>query len=196
MYLMAGLLVIGLICNLCVRPVAERYYVQRRRRAGRKREELMPNDDKNQRQQRGHAVGLVDRGRRAAGLGRLQHALEVAGAFSVRPGPSPSADVATAWYSCKLFTVIGPRCSERMPCALACAARSVVMIGMRSRQRCVADFDFVSAGILPLGVLMMNWISPFLIRSSTFGRPSRELEDLGHRHARGGQARRPCRWSR
>jgi hypothetical protein len=26
MYLMAGLLVIGLICNLCVRPVAERYY--------------------------------------------------------------------------------------------------------------------------------------------------------------------------
>jgi MFS family permease len=26
MYLMAGLLVVGLICNLCVRPVAERYY--------------------------------------------------------------------------------------------------------------------------------------------------------------------------
>lgn len=26
MYLMAGLLIIGLICNLCVRPVAERYY--------------------------------------------------------------------------------------------------------------------------------------------------------------------------
>ena len=26
MYLMAGLLVIGLICNLCIRPVAERYY--------------------------------------------------------------------------------------------------------------------------------------------------------------------------
>jgi len=33
MYLMAGLLVIGLICNLAVRPVAERYYFRNRREA-------------------------------------------------------------------------------------------------------------------------------------------------------------------
>ena len=26
MYLMAGLLIVGLICNLCVKPVAEQYY--------------------------------------------------------------------------------------------------------------------------------------------------------------------------
>lgn len=32
MYLMAGLLVIGLICNLCVRPVNERYYFHRQNR--------------------------------------------------------------------------------------------------------------------------------------------------------------------
>jgi hypothetical protein len=30
MYLMAGLLLIGLICNLSVRPVNERYYFDRR----------------------------------------------------------------------------------------------------------------------------------------------------------------------
>jgi hypothetical protein len=29
MYLMAGLLVIGLICNLAVRPVAERFYYKK-----------------------------------------------------------------------------------------------------------------------------------------------------------------------
>jgi MFS family permease len=33
MYLMAGLLVIGLICNLAVRPVAERYFYRNRREA-------------------------------------------------------------------------------------------------------------------------------------------------------------------
>jgi hypothetical protein len=27
MYLMAGLLVVGFVCNLAVRPVAERYYM-------------------------------------------------------------------------------------------------------------------------------------------------------------------------
>jgi MFS family permease len=32
MYLMAGLLLIGLICNLCVRPVNERYYFHRQNR--------------------------------------------------------------------------------------------------------------------------------------------------------------------
>ena len=46
MYLMAGLLVIGLICNLAVRPVAERYFYRNRREAlGSK--EPMPNETKS-----------------------------------------------------------------------------------------------------------------------------------------------------
>ena len=63
-----------------------------------------------------------------------------------------------------------------MPFALACAARTVVMIGIFCASAALRILTSSSRGILPLGVLMMNLMSPFLTRSSTFGRPSRILK--------------------
>ncbi len=65
-----------------------------------------------------------------------------------------------------------------MPPTLAAAALSVVMIGMRCDTAAPRMMTSSRRGLLPLGVLMMNAISPFLIMSSTCGRPSVSLKSF------------------
>ena len=56
----------------------------------------------------------------------------------------------------QLFTVTGFFWSERIPFALACAARMVVMIGIFCASDALRIVTSSSRGIFPLGVLMMK----------------------------------------
>jgi len=64
-------------------------------------------------------------------------------------------------YSCKLRTCTFRFCSDRIPLALASAARTVVMIGIFAASAALRMTTSCSRGIFPLGVLMMKLMSPF-----------------------------------
>ena len=67
-----------------------------------------------------------------------------------------------------------------MPSNAALALASVVMIGILCATAAVRIRMPSVCGPLPDAVLMMSWISPFLIRSITLGRPSASLNSGLH----------------
>src|SRR5580693_9360411 len=79
-------------------------------------------------------------------------------------------------YSCKDFTASPLVWIERMALMLASTPLTVVRIGIRRATAKLRIFTSSSLGVLPLGVLIIRWISSFLIMSMTCGRPSLNLK--------------------
>ena len=85
MYILAGMLVVGFICNLMIKPVDQRWYMKDEEVAalqaktpldGGRARRLVRHRQRRPRRRRGH--GLADR-RRADRVGRLDHAVQGVG---------------------------------------------------------------------------------------------------------------------
>src|SRR5215831_17800969 len=71
------------------------------------------------------------------------------------------------WYSCKDFTVRPLVWIERIALMLASTPLIVVRIGIRRATAKLRIFTSSFLGVLPLGVLIIRWMSSFLIMSMT-----------------------------